>query len=72
MQITPIVQNFWTGLFIKPLRRTNQALDKLPLSPLDAVTKNKLIAEVRFPGADTFILISCAPFGGVPKLDRVP
>lgn len=64
------VQNFWTGYY-QAIARTNQALDKLPLSPLDDVTKNKLIGEVRFlRGYFYFNLVRT--FGGVPKLDRVP
>lgn len=64
------VQNFWTGYY-QAIARTNQALDKLPLSPLDDVTKNRLIGEVRFlRGYFYFNLVRT--FGGVPKLDRVP
>ena len=64
------VQNFWTGYY-QAIARTNQALDKLPLSPLDDVTKNRLIGDVRFlRGYFYFNLVRT--FGGVPKLDRVP
>lgn len=66
----PIVQNYWTGLY-QAIARCNQALDKLPLSPLEAAEKNRLIGEVRFlRGYFYFNLVRT--YGGVPKLDRVP
>ncbi|WP_341838022.1 RagB/SusD family nutrient uptake outer membrane protein [Chitinophaga pollutisoli] len=66
----PIVQNYWTGLY-QGIARCNQALDKLPLSPLPDADKNRLIGEVRFlRGYFYFNLVRT--YGGVPKLDRVP
>ncbi|WP_333862171.1 RagB/SusD family nutrient uptake outer membrane protein [Chitinophaga sp.] len=66
----PIVQNYWTGLY-QGIARCNQALDKLPLSPLPEADKNRLIGEVRFlRGYFYFNLVRT--YGGVPKLDRVP
>ncbi|QEH40817.1 RagB/SusD family nutrient uptake outer membrane protein [Chitinophaga sp. XS-30] len=64
------VQNFWTGYY-QAIARANQALDKLPLSPLEEVEKNRLIGEVRFlRGYFYFNLVRT--FGGVPKIDKVP
>lgn len=64
------VQNFWTGYY-QAIARANQALDKLPLAPLEEAEKNKLLAEVRFlRGYFYFNLVRT--FGGVPKIDRVP
>lgn len=64
------VQNFWTGYY-QAIARANQALDKLPLSPLEEAEKNKLIGEVRFlRGYFYFNLVRT--FGGVPKIDKVP
>ncbi|WP_341842955.1 RagB/SusD family nutrient uptake outer membrane protein [Chitinophaga caseinilytica] len=66
----PIIQNYWTGLY-QGIARCNQALDKLPLSPLPDADKNRLIGEVRFlRGYFYFNLVRT--YGGVPKLDRVP
>ncbi|WP_303312616.1 RagB/SusD family nutrient uptake outer membrane protein [Hymenobacter sp. BT730] len=65
-----IVNNAWTGYF-QAVTRANQALDKIPLSPVDETTKNRLLGEVRFlRGYFYFNLVRF--FGGVPKLDRVP
>ncbi|MGN7720593.1 RagB/SusD family nutrient uptake outer membrane protein [Chitinophaga sp. 22620] len=66
----PIVANFWTGYY-QAIARANQALDKLPLSPLDDADKNRLIGEVRFLRA-YFYFNLVRTYGGVPKLDRVP
>lgn len=64
------VANFWTGYY-QAIARANQALDKLPLSPIDEADKNRLIGEVRFLRA-YFYFNLVRTFGGVPKIDRVP
>ncbi|RPD41094.1 RagB/SusD family nutrient uptake outer membrane protein [Chitinophaga barathri] len=65
-----IVGNLWTGYY-QAIARANQALDKLPLSPIDEADKNRLIGEVRFlRGYFYFNLVRT--YGGVPKIDRVP
>lgn len=64
------INNVWTGYY-QAIARANQALDKLPLSPADEITKRQLEGEVRFlRGYFYFNLVRF--FGGVPKLDRVP
>lgn len=65
-----IVSNVWKGHY-QAIARANQALDKIPLSPLEAAKKNALLGEVRFlRGYFYFNLVRF--YGGVPKIDRVP
>lgn len=64
------VDRIWSGYYLA-IARANQALSKLPLSPLDDATKNRLIGEVRFlRGYFYFNLVRF--FGGVPKITVVP
>ncbi|WP_310395379.1 RagB/SusD family nutrient uptake outer membrane protein [Hymenobacter sp.] len=64
------INNAWTGHY-QGISRTNQALDKIPLSPAPDAVKNRLLGEVRFlRGYLYFNLVRL--FGGVPRLDRVP
>jgi len=64
------INNVWNGYY-QGISRANQALDKIPLSPADAATKNKLLGEVRFLRGYFYFNLARL-FGGVPKLDRVP
>ncbi|RZK94275.1 MAG: RagB/SusD family nutrient uptake outer membrane protein, partial [Hymenobacter sp.] len=64
------INNVWNGHF-QAIARANQALDKIPLSPADATTKNRQLGEVRFlRGYFYFNLVRY--FGGVPLLNGVP
>ncbi|RFM29940.1 RagB/SusD family nutrient uptake outer membrane protein [Deminuibacter soli] len=65
-----IVNNIWKGYY-QAIARVNQALDKLPLSPLPDAQKNALIGEVRFLRA-YFYFNMVRFFGGVPLIDKVP
>lgn len=65
-----VLDDLWKGYY-QAIGRANQALDKLPLSPVDDSTKNQLTGEVRFlRGYFYFNLVRF--FGGVPKIDRIP
>jgi tetratricopeptide (TPR) repeat protein len=64
------VNNTWNGYF-QAIARTNQAIDKIPLSPADASVKNRQLGEVRFlRGYFYFNLVRF--YGGVPLLNGVP
>ena len=64
------INNVWNGHF-QAIARANQALDKIPLSPADATTKNRQLGEVRFlRGYFYFNMVRY--FGGVPLLNGVP
>ncbi|UYQ91881.1 RagB/SusD family nutrient uptake outer membrane protein [Chitinophaga horti] len=65
-----IVSNVWKGHY-QGIARANQALEKIPLSPLPAADKNALLGEVRFLRAHFYFNL-VRLFGGVPKIDRVP
>ncbi|MCK7557442.1 RagB/SusD family nutrient uptake outer membrane protein [Chitinophaga sedimenti] len=65
-----VVSNVWKGHY-QAIARANQALDKIPLSPLDDAKKNALLGEVRFLRAHFYFNL-VRFFGGVPKIDRVP
>lgn len=65
-----VVSNLWKGTY-QAIARANQALDKIPLSPLPDADKNRLLGEVRFLRA-YFYFNLVRFFGGVPKIDRVP
>jgi starch-binding outer membrane protein, SusD/RagB family len=66
----PFVQALWSGYF-NGIARSNQALIAIESSTLEAATKNRLTAEVRFiRGYYYFNLVRW--FGGVPKILRVP
>lgn len=65
-----IVNNIWRGYY-RAIARVNQAIDRIPLSPLDETRQNQLMAEVRFlRGYFYFNLVRF--FGGVPLITRVP
>ncbi len=63
------INNAWQGYF-QGVVRANQALDKIPLSPLTGPVKASLEAEVRFLRA-YFYFNLVRFFGGVPILDHV-
>ena len=65
-----IVNNIWRGYY-RAIARVNQAIDRVPLSPLPQEQRDELMAEVRFlRGYFYFNLVRF--FGGVPLLTRVP
>lgn len=65
-----IVNNVWTGYY-QAVARANQALERIPLSPLSDEEKAVLEGEVRFlRGYFYFNLVRF--FGGVPLINRVP
>jgi hypothetical protein len=65
-----ILNNVWSGYY-RSLARANQALDKIPLSPVGAAVQARLQGEVRFLRA-YFYFNLVRLFGGVPRIDRVP
>lgn len=65
-----ILDNIWKGYY-QAIARSNQALDKIPLSPLPDAQKNALMGEVRFLRA-YFYFNLVRFFGGVPLIDKVP
>jgi hypothetical protein len=71
--ITPgnsILNNVWQGYY-QAIARVNQALDRIPISPLEETRKNELSGEVRFLRA-YFYFNLVRIFGGVPLLTSVP
>lgn len=65
-----ILNSVWSGYY-RSIARANQALQKIPLSPVAEATRARLEAEVRFLRAYFYFKL-VRLFGGVPLLDRVP
>jgi hypothetical protein len=65
-----ILNDIWSGYY-RSIARVNQALDKLPLSPVAEAAKARLEGEVKFLRA-YFYFNLVRLFGGVPLLERVP
>lgn len=64
------LDDIWAGHY-RAIARANQALDKLPASPLEANAKAALEGEARFLRA-YFYFNLVRFYGGVPLIDRVP
>lgn len=64
------LDDIWAGHY-RAIARANQALDKLPASPLEATAKAALEGEARFLRA-YFYFNLVRFYGGVPLIDRVP
>jgi hypothetical protein len=65
-----ILNSVWSGYY-RSIARANQALEKIPLSPVAEATRNRLEGEVKFLRAYFYFKL-VRLFGGVPLLNQVP